>query len=131
MCSQRLGNCLATVICRIYYLGLILTFENKIFIYLISFQIYQALLNLNDLKHKTAPLPSISVFNFHGSYCYNLCSLSCISCMLKFVYVLMGDMAYCMNKILIIILKCLRKTVDNAKRYCSNRYHSVHKFELF
>ena len=31
---------------------------------------------------------------------YNVCPLSCISCMLKFVYVLMGHMAYCMNKLL-------------------------------
>ena len=55
---------------------------------------------LLDLKSKTAPLPNISVFDSYGSYCYNLCSLSCISCMLKFVYVLMGHMAYCMNKLL-------------------------------
>ena len=35
---------------------------------------------------------------------YNVCALSCISCMLKFVYVLMGHMAYCMNKLLITCL---------------------------
>ena len=63
------------------------------------------LLNLNDLKSKTAPLPNISVFDSHGNYCYNLCSLSCISCMLKFVYVLMGHMAYCMNKLLTYCIK--------------------------
>ena len=62
------------------------------------------LLNLHDLKSKTAPLPNISVFDSYGSYCYNLCSLSCISCMLKFVYVLMGHMAYCMNKLLTYLL---------------------------
>ena len=28
------------------------------------------LLNLNDLKSKTAPLLNISVFDSHGSYCY-------------------------------------------------------------
>ena len=62
--------------------------------------------DLNDLKSKTAPLPNISAFDFHGNYCYNLCSLSCISCMLKFVYmyVLMGHMAYCMNKLLTYLL---------------------------
>ena len=59
-----------------------------------------SLFNLNDLKSTTAPLPNMSVFDSHGNYCYNLCSLSCISCMLKFVYVLMGLMAYCMNKLL-------------------------------
>ena len=32
--------------------------------------------DLNDLKSKTAPLPNISAFDFHGNYCYNLCSLS-------------------------------------------------------
>ena len=57
------------------------------------------LLNLNDLKSKIAPLPNISTFDFQENYCYNLCSLSCISCMLKFVYVPMGHMAYCMNKL--------------------------------
>ena len=31
---------------------------------------------------------------------YNVRPLSCISYMLKFVYVLMGHMAYCMNKLL-------------------------------
>ena len=62
------------------------------------------LLNLSDLNTKTAPLPNIPVFDFHGNYCYNLCSLSCISCMLKFVYVLMGHMAYCMNKLLTYLL---------------------------
>ena len=58
------------------------------------------LLNLNDLKPKTAPLPNLSVFDFHGNYCYNLCSLSRMSSMLKFLYVLMRHMAYCMNKLL-------------------------------
>ena len=57
---------------------------------------FQVALPLN----KTAPLANILVFDFHGAYCYNLCSLSYILCMLKFVYVLMGHTAYCMNKLL-------------------------------
>ena len=47
---------------------------------------------------------------------YNVCPLSCISCMLKFVYVLMGHMAYCMNKLLTIYMKCVKAFFLDKKR---------------
>ena len=83
------------------------------------------MLNLNDLKSKTAPLPNISVFDFHGNYCYNLCSLSCISCMLKFVYVLMGHMAYCMNMLLTYVARYQQPCLTSSNPCINKAIHML------
>ena len=59
---------------------------------------------------------------------YNVCPLSCISCMLKYVYVLMGHLAYCMNNLLTYLLKNHKPENQKVLYLCAG---SIFYFFLF